>query len=122
MQKLKERIICEKFMIFGCIILIGVYTGDIIGTFISHSSKIYFSDFWSSIMVIMLLVIILLLTIENHNIHLRLLRETEEKEEKETIKICSECGSYYKGTHSLIDCNYAKGNDSGSEKKKIKFK
>ena len=77
MRKLKKRMIYEKIMIIGCIVFIAIYTAAIIGTFISP--RIYFSNFWSSTVMIMLIGVILILTIENHNTHLIILTEMDDK-------------------------------------------
>lgn len=77
MRKLRARIIGEEFMAFGCILVIMVYMSELVGMFLSPN--IYFSDIYSSTIIAILAGVILFLTIENHNIHLRLLNETEEK-------------------------------------------
>ena len=75
MDKLKKEIICEYLMMFGCIIIIGLYIGGLIGM-----ADFYVSNFLDSTIIMILTIMIFMLVFERHSHSLKLLIEKENKE------------------------------------------
>ena len=79
MVSLKTKIIGEKIMILGCILLISVYISGVIVSVISL--KLLFSDFWESTIITMLSIVILFFVVQNYNTDTKLLEKKEPEEE-----------------------------------------
>ncbi|MFW9972443.1 MAG: hypothetical protein ACFFDF_19820 [Candidatus Odinarchaeota archaeon] len=83
MVSLKSKIIGEKVMIFGCMLIISVYLFGVIGMLITP--RIYFSDFWESTTEVMLVLVILFYIFKDYHADLTQI-EKEKKESENPLK------------------------------------